>query len=45
MELNNIFDLLIDYQDTNYQHPPVIHSNYLGLGPSCPYITINKNKL
>ena len=22
MELNNIFDLLIDYKDTNYQHPP-----------------------
>ena len=22
MELNNIFDLLIDYQDTNYHHPP-----------------------
>ena len=22
MELNNIFDLLIDYQDINYQHPP-----------------------
>ena len=22
MELNNIFDLLIDYKDTNYQYPP-----------------------